>query len=319
MSKKLSFILRFGLVGVCLYLTFRGVDWTKFGEALSRFGLWHFFGAVVFSLLQYIPLAWRLTFLTKGRADFMTALKAGVFCLGVNNLFPAKLGEVAKAFYLRKRSGVPLGQGLGLIFWERFFDLNTLLAIGLIAALFLRIRGAIAPLAIIVASIWLFLAFVRFFPDKAQALAKFVPGEKLKLLYAEVLQQLKDHFQSKFFLVLGAYSVVVWTLFAAVVAVVVLWVAKLPLTPMQALAVFVMSSFGYAIPSSPGALGVVEFAFVTAVGWFLPEAKEEALAAALVMRFISYVPPTLAALWVMARSGLTLRDIKRQNLETEAP
>jgi uncharacterized membrane protein YbhN (UPF0104 family) len=129
------------------------------------------------------------------------------------------------------------------------------------------------------------------------------------------MHQLRSNVDPVFFLVLFAYSAVTWMLFIAMYFVVLWGVGDLDVTGAQVLTVFVVATLGYAAPTSPGGIGLFEFFFVETLGMF-GVAKGPALACALVMRFCIYVPPVLAALWVMAQSGMSLKGIREQQAET---
>lgn len=313
-KKFVNFFIRFGLVGLCLVYVLWGMDWGQFAQAFKAFGIFALIVSLIYSFVPYIPLSWRLNFLTEGQAGFVNALKASVFCMGINNMFPAKLGEVAKAFYLRRKTGIKLGHGLGLIFWERFADLNCLLLLGLFTAAFMRSGIALAPLIIVVGGLWGCVLLIRLFPNSTNIFLKFVPGQRLKLLCSEVFLQLQERKSRRFVIGVSSYSLLFWAANVSVSFLIFFWAAKMDITYAQGLTVFVVATLGFATPSSPGALGVVEAAFVLSLGWFgMP--KPQALAVALVFRVSTFVPPTLAALYVLAESGLSMKGIREHSEE----
>ncbi|THB64856.1 MAG: UPF0104 family protein [Desulfovibrio sp.] len=142
-----------------------------------------------------------------------------------------------------------------------------------------------------------------------------MPSERLKLLFTDIIKQLQGRMSPSFFLGLAGLTVLVWLAFSSVVFLGVLWMGGLELNFSQVLTVFVVSSLGYAVPASPGGLGVYEAAFVLAMGWF-GVAREEALALALTLHFMVLVPPILAALYVLAESGLSMKAIREKGEET---
>ncbi|GAB7079756.1 lysylphosphatidylglycerol synthase transmembrane domain-containing protein [Megalodesulfovibrio paquesii] len=316
LPKHLGTAIRFALVGGCLVYAFWGLEWDKFLGAVQQFGWFGLCVTGVLSVVQYLPVALRISYLSHWQASLLVSLKASVFCLGVNNILPAKLGEVAKAYYLRKKTGIPLGKGLGLIFWERFFDLNILLLLGLAAAFLLGKNVVVAPMAIVVGSIWAAVILFRWKPGLCELVAKFLPGQKLKDLFHEVMEQLQCRANPRFFAALGGYSLFVWAGFAVVYFAAVWMMGELDLSFAQTLTVFVVASIGFAAPSSPGGVGVFEGAFVFAMSLFKVE-RETALAMALVLRFMFFVPTVLAALYVMAQSGMSLKGIREVQTESE--
>jgi len=315
MTKIIKLLLRVLLIGACLVYAFWGVDWVQFGVALKGFGLLSLVVSFLYSFVTYIPLALRFRYLTGNAIGFWVSLKASIFCLGVNNMLPAKLGEVAKVFYLRRKSEISLGQGLGMVFWERFADLNCLLGMGVVSAVALKSTMALIPLVTVVGGLWVFVLLFRFFPATATWAVKLVPTEQLRLLCSEVIHQLQARMRPGFFSILSGWTLLFWLGNLSVSLLVLLWVGHLDLPFTHALSVFVFVTLGFAMPSSPGGLGVVEAAFVLSLGLFgVP--KAEALALALFFRFISYVPPTLGALYVMTESGLSFKNIRESSGES---
>lgn len=310
-------VIRFGLVGGCLLYAFWGLDWPAFWHALQQFGFWALLATGVLSIVQYLPVALRMCFLTSWQAGLLTSLKASVFCLGVNNLLPAKLGEVAKAYYLRKKTGIPLGKGLGLIFWERFFDLNILLFLGLLAALMIGERIVVLPLGLVVGSIWFAVIVFRWKPQLCNWVTKVLPSAKLKALFADVMEQLQSRANPSFFAKLGGYSAFCWVGFAIVYFTAIWWMGGLDVTLAQALAIFVVASIGFAAPTSPGGIGVYEGAVVFGMSLFGIQ-KETSLAIALVLRFMFFVPTVLAALYVMGQSGMSFKGIREVQASPES-
>ena len=81
----------------------------------------------------------------------------------------------------------------------------------------------------------------------------------------------------------------------------------------QALAVFILSALGMAMPSTPGAVGVFEAAIVFGLNHLFNVDKELALAIGLLIHMMQYIPTTAAGLVVLARSGLSLKSIRQSD------
>jgi len=237
--------------------------------------------------------------------------------MAVNNVVPAKLGELAKAFYLRKECGYSLSQSISMVFWERFFDLNAILAMGLAVAFHFKLKMAFFPLALGVGFIWACLFFVRKWPAKAERLIELVPVARLREFIYEVKLQLVHGVTLRYLIFLGFYTALVWALYAIPTFLTISWVAGLDLSMGQMLAVFILSALGMAMPSSPGSVGVFEAAVIFGLGLFRVD-KELALAIGLVIHMMQYIPTTVSGLMVLARSGLSLKSIRRSEEELEA-
>lgn len=317
LKKTLSLVLRTALVGGCLVYAFWGIDFTQLWKAFSQFDAMAIVVTTLLSFLGYGAMAIRMNFLSGFHCGNWVGLKAFLLSMAVNNVVPAKLGELAKAFYLRKEGGYSLSQSISMVFWERFFDLNAILAMGLVVAFHFRLKMAFFPLAICVGSIWTFLFLIRTWPDRGTRLINLVPVERLREFIVEVKLQLVHGVTLRYLFILGFYTALVWMLYAIPTFLTVYWVAGLKLTMGQTLAVFILSALGMAMPSSPGAVGVFEAAIIFGLGLFKVD-KELALAIGLIIHMMQFIPTTVAGLLVLAKSGLSLKDLRRKDQELEA-
>jgi glycosyltransferase 2 family protein len=309
MNKYLKLLIRLLLVAGCLVYIFWGLDIPKFFSALQNFRLGPIAAAQLIMVVGMIPPAFRLRFLTGKRLNAHSSLKAMMLGWGLNNLLPVKLGEIAKAFYIKQYGAMPLSAGLGLIFWERFFDLNMVLLLGLFSATLFTLKITFAPLIVLVAGFWLFLIVLLVRPSLTDVLLRIIPFQSVRVFSTDLLAYLRTCFQPSFFFGLVGYTVLVWFGYSLTTCVVVWWVAGFDLTLGQVLVVFTLSSLGMGIPSAPGSIGVFEAAMVFSLSLFGVE-KEAALAAALVLHFIEFLPTTLGGLLVMAGINLNLETLR---------
>lgn len=311
MRRLASLVLRLGLAGGCLAYALWGVDFAALGHSLRSFALAGVLATLAVVALDMVLVGLRLRLISGGRASLAASFNAGMLGLGLNNVVPAKLGELAKAAYLRRAAGVPLGQAMGMVFWERFADLHALIAMALFAAAFHGNRLAVIPLAGVVAGLWLCLAVLRLWPGLAPRLVRLAYFPKLKAFAADVLEHLAERRGVRFFAVLALATAGTWGLYCLQYYLVLWWGAGLDLSFGQVLSVFVLGALGLAVPSSPGGVGVYE-AVMVAVLTSLGVDKEQALAVGLVYHALSYFPVTAYALGLLARSGLTLANISAE-------
>jgi uncharacterized protein (TIRG00374 family) len=316
-KKAASLFVRLALVGGCLVYAFWGLNFSELWDAITRFDDVALFWTVLFSFVGYGVMALRLNFLSGFCAGNWVCFKAFLMSMAVNNIVPAKLGELAKAFYLRRECRFSLSRSITMVFWERFFDLNAILAMGLVVAFHFNLKMAFVPLAAAVGGIWVGLWVVRQYPDFVGRIIEKLPSNRLAEFLAELKLQVLHGVTPGFMTLLGLYTLVCWILYAGSTFLVLLWVADLPLTFGQAAAVFVISSLGMAMPSSPGALGVFEAAVVFSLGLFSVD-RAQALATGLVLHMVQYIPVTVAGLLVLAKSGLKLSKIRESDEALDA-
>ena len=315
MKKILSLLIRAAIIGGCLYYVFHDMDLAQFWAVIKHYGAFGMVVGIVASMLEYIPPVWRLMFLTGRQAGFVTCYKAQMLCLGLNNILPAKIGELAKALFLSQKTQLSFGQGLGLIFWERFFDLNMLLGIGVVSVAFLGKLSVIAPLAGVVLTMWAMVAVFRLWPRSAELTSRLIPIERVRLFFLEIVNQLQLAARPRFFLDLSLISALVWAGYVLFTYFVFVWVAGLELSLAQTVTALAVSALGLAVPSTPGGLGVYEAAMVFALSWY-GVGKEEALAVAVAMRLIMYLPTVSLGLAVMATSGFSLKQLRAEGEKT---
>lgn len=318
MKTSLKFLLRAGLIGICLWYILKDLDLAVLASTLANYPAWAVLLSPALILLAVLVPAYRIRFLIQGGASMGTSYNATLFGLGINNILPAKLGEISKAYYLRKMAGIPLAKGLGCVFWERFADLNAVLLIGMIA-----IGGQIAtsfmlPLAGMVGLLWLFLLANKVRPSLMRRMTGLIPIERIRLLAAELLAQLCEPFSLSSIIQLLGQTVLAWGAYLAVHAFILLHVAGLDLSWEQVVLVFALSSVSFAIPSSPGAVGLFEAAIVLGLGLCGID-KSTALAAALLVHMSQYLPTTAWTLVLMSTAGIDLGSIRKQNVDAATP
>jgi uncharacterized protein (TIRG00374 family) len=106
------------------------------------------------SLPVYFAAAWfrtlRWKYLLRPLANVSTARLYPVVIIGfmANNLIPARVGELVRAYILRERERVSMAASLGTIVVDRLFDGLTLLAFLLLVAVFVDVGDLLRDLAI---------------------------------------------------------------------------------------------------------------------------------------------------------------------------
>jgi glycosyltransferase 2 family protein len=216
-----------------------------------------------------------------------------------NNVLPARSGELLRVLLLGERSTARRRVILGTIIAERFLDLVT------IVTLFAVLTAAdvagkplgLAPLAL-VAGVALaaatMLALLKGFRRRGR-LERFAAVVRPFALATRLLINRSGA-------LLAALTVVVWMLEAAT-----FWLVgdslNLGFTPVEALFLVVLIGFVSIIPSAPGYIGTFEAAVVFGLHSLGIEGGQ-ALAFALLIRFLLYVPITFVGLALMlARYG----------------
>ncbi len=313
MTKTLMFLFKLAVVCGCLAYAFWGVDLAGLTEAVGGYSVWRFTALNLFTAIMLFIPGMRLRYLTGPGFSVLDGAKASALGLGLNNIFPAKLGEVAKAVYVSRKSGFSSAKGLGLVFWERFFDINLVFCL---AVLSLGVSGQGLPIWPGIAAIlagWICVGALAARPEWTGVLLRFLPGERLRLFVSDFARQLHERTGLGFFVALGLLTLLVWGLYFLTFLLGLTWLAGLELTLSQLVVAFVISSLGMAVPSSPGGVGVYEAALIFALGLYGVD-KEEALAAGLVLHMTQFIPTTVIGCLVMSLSGIDPKQLRTEEI-----
>jgi len=311
MQRAFSLVARFGLAAACLGYALWGVDFSRLWQVMAEFRPVSMLVYAVAVLAGVLVPGLRLRFLTGNRISPVTGLRACLLGLSVNNVLPARLGEMAKAVYLRREASVSLGQALEMVFWERFFDLSALLCLGVVVAALMGQGLILYPLLAMVGGGWCFLLLLRLRPQAAHACLRWLPGERLRLFVGEMLGLFEARLRAGFLLRLAGWTGLSWCGFLLGSWLGLWLVAGFPADPTLVLTFFAVVTLGFALPAAPGGMGVYEASAVLALGWFGVD-RDQAFAVGLALHMLQYIPVTLAGLWVLASSGLSLSDLRRQ-------
>ncbi len=240
--------------------------------------------------------ALRLAFLCIPTQTIAHTFCAVLVGLGMNNLLPAKGGEVLKILYLGKSSRISISVSAGAVLAERFFDANFLYVAAMLMLKDYMAPALIRSTGLFFIACWALFAFFRCFPERLEWLWRAIP----KVQQVKSLNEIKDYFfyETTFARIATAslVTLLVWGIYCAYFTYALMRVANIPISFEGAALVFLISAAGQLIPSSPGSLGVFEASVVWGAS-LLGVEKEPAVGIALLLRMIQFLP-TLAAILV---------------------
>jgi uncharacterized protein (TIRG00374 family) len=353
--KKARFWIGLLISIIALAFAFRQVDFSSVWAALTGVNYW-LLAASVGILIAFLVLRafrWRMLFHPTGGLrlrNLFAVINVGYL---LSNIFPARLGDVARAYLIGDTEDVSRASAFSTVVAERVLD-----ALSAVVGFFLILPFAPLPLWMIrsgmivgaagLVAVSLFVVLVRRrawtlrlldrilqairWPDCAtmehfwERLAdrthlRFVAG--LPWVGREDLHRMTgsliDGFAGITTLRLGPalvlWSAVIWTTIS-----VFYWVVLLAFDVTQpfvaGVAVASITALSMTIPSSPGYIGVFEFVTRETMVLFGME-PAAALSYALVAHAITYVMLTLLGLGSMVQQNLTYAEIQ-QRISAEA-
>lgn len=248
----------------------------------------------------------------------------------VNNLVPLRIGEVVRAWYVSRESGVNASALFGTVVLERVIDVVAVVLLALGALSFagagsaqhsLLSRGAIlllpAGLVPLLGLMLLRLApgpvmritafFVRPLPDRVATMV-----ERLLRNFTEGLGALSG---GRHLFWIAFHSAMIWIVFSMVPILAGLLAFGIDLGSELRLVMVSYVALGavgvaVAIPSAPGFFGTYQLAFKAVLEQF-GVSSATALALGLVVWFVFWVTLTLAGGLVLRTGGTRLSDLTR--------
>ena len=329
MKKHIYIVLGFAISIILLYFALKGVHFSEIWSTLRKTSL-----ALAFTPLIFIALAISICSLRWSRVagttvrfkEAFVALLIGMF---VNNVLPARLGEVARGYVLSRKKKLSFTYSLSTVFLDRFFDLTGLLLIVLIALIFFP-RASLPPVVskgiyfvIGVLLICIILIILLSRESFANRLSKkfltierpFLSGLTKRLLEVqENLKRIGSPMTIVFFVVMSFCS---WLSMSVALYLVI---RALGISVPFACVPFVCALLNLAIsiPSSPGYVGLYQFLIVYLLSIF-GVSRSEGLTVSILYHASWYVPYTVVGFAFSLREHLKIRDIRKLEAGNELP
>jgi hypothetical protein len=305
---------------VCLGIIFASIDIKQLFTSLQMAD-YRWVGASACISLAWLlvrALAWRSLLQNKARfSHVFFSINQGYL---LNNVLPFRLGEVGRAFLLGRKSGLGFWQVLPTIVIERLVDL--ILAVGIFLGTLPFVVGAnwAGQAAWITGGVMLIglgmLFLLAHNRPRVQSLADWV-GKRVPFLGRMAAHSLPPFLEGlgvladlrRFLVSIG------WLLLDWVIGILQFHLMVLAFFPQAKMlwTIFTLgaAALGLAAPSSPGGIGVYEFAVMTALAQFV-DAPATAAALAFTAHLIQILFTGLLGAYALYRDGDSLVGLYRQ-------
>ncbi|HET6421804.1 MAG TPA: lysylphosphatidylglycerol synthase transmembrane domain-containing protein [Geobacteraceae bacterium] len=316
-----------------LYVLFRKIDLHRLFAAFAEMDYRYLLPAVIATLIGYYVRAVRWKYLLMplkdtGMKNLFTSTVIGYMA---NNLFPARLGELIRAYVLGEKERMEKSSVFATLVLDRLFDGFTVLILLIFTLLRLRFPenmswaqkslqyGGSATLAFYILVIF-FLFILKIFSSWAIS------------FLGRILNPFPDRIRNKVLDIAGSFvegirvssrpadifalfltSVIMWALSVWTVDLTLrAFGIELPIT--AAMFILILLVFAVMVPASPGFVGTYHAACVYGLMAFnLP--KEKALSVALTAHAINFFPVTILGLFYVMRDRISLRDAEEKSLK----
>lgn len=336
MSRRARAVLGAVITLLLLWWVLRDVSPSEVFAELRGASPWWLASAVILATFSFVlrALRWRVL-LEPGHEGSSFEARFGATCTGfaANNLFPARLGELIRAYVLSRVAVVPFGASVGSLVVERVLD-------GLVLATFLVVpillpgfplgdvdSAAAIQRAALVASVVFAFGFVVLWatarnPSGALRLWGNTGGRLVPHRFEARLDALVETFVhglgslGRLGVLLRAvgWSFVVWFCLAGSI-----WAGLLAFgvtAPGFLGAAFLQAviAFSVAVPSTPGFFGVFEAgARIGLQPWDVADPTIVGFATSY--HILTFIPVTLIGLWYVRRVGLRWTEVRRRPVE----
>lgn len=319
MNKKL--LIGYGVSLFFVWLVARRIDFPQLSDSFRQADYRWIFPALIFYVVSYGVRAfrWRVILAPLGRFSARRLFPIIVIGFFGNTIFPARLGELARAYVGGKKLGIGTGAAFGSIVLERIFDGLTQGLLFLLTLPFLPAlpRGlARAGQGLILIYILLVFGLWKLSQKSSESRARllaFLP-EKFQKNIQPVLERFMAGLSGtrnwKALLAAFGLSLALWCVAELSTLYFIMRAFDIRLSFLGSLTVLFAIAVGVALPSAPGFIGPFEYACQSGLMIWGVEAAP-ALAASLMLHVFHMTCVSLLGFWALWKENLSFSEIRK--------
>lgn len=330
----LKYLVSIGLTFLFLYLAFRGTDFHKLVDVLSRANYWWALAMFFVLMLSHAVRAWRWKYLllpVKREMRYRNLFSALVIGYMMNNVLP-RAGELVRPYAIGKLEHLSRSAAFGTVLMERILDIVTLMI--LIALIPLVYTGPltetfpwlaetgiwISTVTLAILALFVFLMMRRDIVMRILSILTRPLSERRAQLVDHIAHSFLDGFlflkEPKSYYMIGSLSVLVWGLYIVVMYVPFYafgLVESYSLDLAAAMVVQAISSIGIMIPT-PGATGPYHYFTIQTLTQLYHVDDELARSYAVVTHAVGFVGVTLVGIFYFLKDQLHFSEVMKEQL-----
>jgi len=312
-------LVAIALAALLLYRALHGVDWARVWQTVAAARWSYLVGGAAVGVVSYAlrALRWRILLNASGCSlGLGTVFRANMAGYLGNNVLPARAGELIRSLMISSQSRLSSAYVLTTALAERLVDAIALvlygsLTLSLVPAKPAWMDGVAHTMAIAAGAGAVALIVLPHAEGLALRMVQWLAlpaGVKHRMahLVEQILLALRAFQEVRRFLYFAALTAAVWLTDAAS-AMVSARGLRLEVTLPMAILLMTAMGLGSALPSTPGYIGIYQFAAVTVLGSF-GIGRDPALAFSLVTQAFGYVVVALLGIpglyggWLKAKT-----------------
>ncbi|MCX5810150.1 MAG: lysylphosphatidylglycerol synthase transmembrane domain-containing protein [Proteobacteria bacterium] len=303
---------------VMLYFSLKDINAGAILETLKKTDCRLVFIPLIFIAIAIMLSSFKWQRISGGNVKFSDTFVSLMIGLFVNNVLPARIGEIARGYVLSKRTGISFTYAISTVFVDRIFDLAGLLLITLLFfpkhSLPVKISQAIYILiGLLTVCIILIIALSR------ERFANAIAGQlsriqkpflaKFAKRIIEIQGNLK-RIQSPLNIILFIIIAFLQWLSMSTALYFVMLTLGVKISFIYVPFVCALLNMGLTIPSSPGYIGVYQFMLVYLLSIFdVP--KYEGFAVSVLFHALWYIPYNLIGFSLLLKEHLKIGEIRK--------
>ncbi|HAW50308.1 TPA: hypothetical protein DCX16_05110 [bacterium] len=293
-----------------VYLAIKDLSFSKVATAFSDISWGWIFASFVAGILAFVLRVIRWGYFFEKLPSFPSLLSAFLIGLMVNNILPARIGEIVRVFVLKKKEGISVSTSFATVILERIFD-------GLVVFLFFLVLLFICPfprkikvMGVIITGVYILaLIFLILLKANKGFLVQKIGFISQRL--AHILNSFSSglsilHSLRKLFVII-VFSIASWSIcgFSFYLG---LPAFSISLPVYVGFFVLVMAVVGVMIPAAPGYIGTYQYFCILALKIFGVD-ENIAFSYSIVLYVISFFPTTIAGITFLFIEGLSFHEL----------
>jgi glycosyltransferase 2 family protein len=316
-KKKIFTIAGFAISILLLFFSLKDIRFQEILEALKKADLRFLFIPTLFIFCAVTLSAFKWARIAGNNVKVSQTFLSLIIGLFVNNVLPARIGEVVRGYVLSKKSGISFAYAISTVLVDRFFDLVGLLLLTFIffpkQSLPLQVSRslyALVSLLIVLMAVLVIMSREGIMKKMTVRLNKINKPffRKLAERVIEVQENLKRINSPLNLLYFIMIAFLQWLSMSSALYFSLLALG-ISINPLYVPFVCALLNMGLTIPSSPGYVGVYQFLLVYLLSIFdIP--KHQGFAVSILFHASWYIPYNVLGFIFLMKEHLKIKELK---------
>lgn len=236
----------------------------------------------------------------------------------LNIIIPAKMGDIARSYYLKRKYEQPYSRTLPSTFLDRVFDVLGVYVVLLFCGIYIMTETKLAPwlyytFAAGIAALVVTLAVMELLYKRKDIIER-ISNTKLKSLMYSLLEAFSSSFRDKGnFILLLTFSVAIW-LCEGVFSYLIFLAMGQHMNPVIVIFATMIAILTKVIPITPGGIGVFEGTMVLVLALFGMDSATGAVIST-VNHFIMNFYTILLGIYALISENISINAIRRERVD----